>query len=194
MLASAARGRSVPSGPRCAAGGATARPRTCRTGTRVRASAPQRETVRSGHPPAPSLDTAELMVVEVVGVVEVEEVAGLKGVVVEAELEVAAAILGVPVVVEEEEVEAVVVEEQQEVEVEPLQEEVVEVVRVEARASVEGTPTVPLRRPTAPSGATAGPRLGTPVIVYQPPLITMFAGTPMAGTAPPRTRTRGSAG
>ena len=112
------------------------------------------------------------MVVEVVGVVEVEEVAGLKGVVVEAELEVAAAILGAPVlveveeveaVVEKEEVEAVVVEEQQEVEVEPLQEEVVEVVRVEARASVEGTPTVRLRLHTAPSGATAGPRLGTPV-------------------------------
>ena len=189
MLASAARGRSVPSGPRCAAGGATARPRTCRTGTRGRASAPQRETVRSGPPPAPNLDTAELMVVEVVGVVEVEEVAGLRGVVVEAELEVAAAILGVPVLVEEE-VEAVVVEEQQEVEVEPLQEEVVEVVRVEARASVEGTPTVPLRLPTAPSGATAGPRLGTPVIVYQPALITMLQVRQWRGR-PPRGPGRG---
>ena len=160
MLASAAPGLSVPSGPRCAAGGATARPRTCRMGTRVRASAPQPETVHSGRPPAPSLDTAELMVlVVVVGVVE--EMAGLMGVVVE--LEVVAAIVGVPVVVEGGEV---VEEEQQEVvEVEPLEEEVEEVVRVEARASVEGTPTVLLMLPTAPSGATAGPRLGTPVIV-----------------------------
>ena len=114
------------------------------------------------------MDTAELMVVvevevvvlAVVSVVVVEEMAGLMGVVVE--LEVVAAILGVPVVVEGE---GVVEEEQQEVvEVEPLQEEV-EVVRVEARASVEGTPTVLLMLPTAPSGATAGPRLGTPVIV-----------------------------
>ena len=173
MLASAAPGLSVPSGPRCAAGGATARPRTCRTGTRVPAGAPQPETVHSGRPPAPSLDTAELMVlvlVEEVQMVVGVVAAGLKVVVVE--LEVVAAIVGVPVVVEGEEVEE---EEQQEVvEVEPLQEEVEEVVRVEARASVEGTPTVLLMLPTAPSGATAGPRLGTPVIVYQPPLITML--------------------
>ena len=161
MQASAAPGLSVPSGPRCAAGGATARPRTCRTGTRVPAGAPQPETVHSGRPPAPSLDTAELMVLEEVQVVVGVVAAGLKVVVVE--LEVVAAIVGVPVVVEGEEVEE---EEQQEVvEVEPLQEEVEEVVRVEARASVEGTPTVLLMLPTAPSGATAGPRLGTPVIV-----------------------------
>ena len=100
-----------------------------------------------------------MVLVVVVGVVE--EMAGLMGVVVE--LEVVAAIVGVPVVVEGGEV---VEEEQQEVvEVEPLEEEVEEVVRVEARASVEGTPTVLLMLPTAPSGATAGPRLGTPVIV-----------------------------
>ena len=125
----------------------------------MRASAPQPETVHSGRPPAPSLDTAELMVLVVV-VWVVEEMAGLMGVVVE--LEVVAAIVGVPVVVEGGEV---VEEEQEVVEVEPLEEEVVEVVRVEARASVEGTLTVLLMLPTAPSGATAGPRLGTPVIV-----------------------------
>ena len=76
------------------------------------------------------------------------------------------------------------------VEVEPLQEEVEEVVRVEARASVEGTPTVLLMLPTAPSGATAGPRLGTPVIVYQPPLITMLKVRQWRGR-PPRGPGRG---